>query len=92
MKIIDLSQETGEVLLDMSQSYWIKGLILNTIHHRREREVPCNQTLVVSASPLVCDAQMDTGSGNGTPTVDHTLTNPNQVTRFQPNRTHRRRP
>lgn len=93
MKIIDLSQEPGDVVLDMNQSYWIKGLNLNTLRNSKKSEAVDRQPQVFSASTRTCDAQLDTGSGNGSTTnVGPTLTNPNQLTRFQPNRTHRRRP
>lgn len=92
MKIIDLSQSPSNVMLDMNQSYWIKGLILSDIRTRKKMEVADRSPSVTSVFTHDQGTQTDTCSGDCTTVVEHSLTNPNQITRFQPNRTQRRRP
>lgn len=92
MTIIDLSQEPCDVMLDMNQSYWIKGLILRAICKRKKMEVPDQQPQVNLDFTLDQGTQMETCSGDGTTIVTNRLTNPNRITWVQSNRTQHRRP
>ncbi len=89
MLIIDLSQNTDDQVLDMNQSYSIKGAIRNPSRQIQKIRVLQSQIAVVPAAEYA--AQLDEHNVNHTTLIENRLTNPNQRTRFQLNQTHRRK-